>query len=515
MKLIWPILRKDARRLWREIIVTLAILAVLTWVDSWRSDFTPGSIEGWLNLLLPFAWAYLIALVVLEDPLVGDRQFWVTLPCRWQVLLAAKACFVLAFIHIPYLISCMVILTARGFAPFSFAPQLLERQLLLLLCLTLPAIALATVVRNVTQFLLGGLLLSIAAILLVFGMSGHWWAPWMPADEARYGFALFVLTLGALGVILTQYARRAVLPARAAGTAAILFATLAFAWLPRPVIARVQCGLAPRASITKPLSLRVASEHTEPLNATRAGMVSQTKVTIAIPLGLDGVPESARVSLRQLSFRMDKSDERHDATTQPFGLSWPEPRLRIAAVIQEPPGQSWQFLSLAPALYDQLKGSAVTIRGTIIMNSLNPKAPVEVPIGSRVPAPTLGFCASSVVEIRPDQQALKVGCESPTEIPYGVQVTLTAANGVSWKERLGNAMTGSPYPQITWLSPLNRRDAFFHLTAEDVSGRAGSRWLAPVSALKGSRIVVTPVRSACDLISYELTGIRLADYLVR
>ena len=80
MKLLLHILRKDARRLWLPLGVTLVLLGVLAHDDGWRSDSMPGLAEGWLNLLLPLAWALLAALAVHEESLVGDREFWTTRP---------------------------------------------------------------------------------------------------------------------------------------------------------------------------------------------------------------------------------------------------------------------------------------------------------------------------------------------------------------------------------------------------------------------------------------------------
>jgi len=62
------------------------------------------------------------ALVIHEDPPVGNRQFWVTVPCRWPSLLAAKTLFVLAFIHLPYFVANVVNLWTRGFPPFAWIP---------------------------------------------------------------------------------------------------------------------------------------------------------------------------------------------------------------------------------------------------------------------------------------------------------------------------------------------------------------------------------------------------------
>ena len=100
MRLMLHIFRKDARRFWWEIAVTLGLLASVARMDATRVGFIPGAMEGWLNLILPAVWAYLIALVIHDEALVGNRQFWLTRPYPWPALLAAKALFVLVFIHL-------------------------------------------------------------------------------------------------------------------------------------------------------------------------------------------------------------------------------------------------------------------------------------------------------------------------------------------------------------------------------------------------------------------------------
>jgi len=89
MRLALHIFRKDTRRFWWEITVTLGLLVALAYMDAHRIGFIPGPMEGWLNMLLPSAWAYLVGLVIHDEALVGDRQFWITRPypgprCSWR-----------------------------------------------------------------------------------------------------------------------------------------------------------------------------------------------------------------------------------------------------------------------------------------------------------------------------------------------------------------------------------------------------------------------------------------------
>ena len=100
MHLMLHIFKKDLRRLWPAVLIMLALMAELARLDCWRKDSLATSAEGWLNLLLPLTWACLIALLVQQESLVGDRHFWITWPYRWQALLGSKALFVLLFIHV-------------------------------------------------------------------------------------------------------------------------------------------------------------------------------------------------------------------------------------------------------------------------------------------------------------------------------------------------------------------------------------------------------------------------------
>jgi hypothetical protein len=119
MRLVLHILLKDARRFWWEIAVTLGLLASVARMDATRVGFIPGAMEGWLNLILPAVWAYLVALVIHDEALVGDRQFWLTRPYPWPALLVAKALFVLVFIHFFSFAVDVAILASRGFEPLA------------------------------------------------------------------------------------------------------------------------------------------------------------------------------------------------------------------------------------------------------------------------------------------------------------------------------------------------------------------------------------------------------------
>ena len=160
MHLILHIFKKDVRRLGWGIAIALLIQTVGAWLDAGgSSDSTQ------LSLLLLAAWAILLALAVYEDPLVSDRQFWITRPARWRVLLGSKLLFAFALVHVPSFLADVILLAARGFRPWEWLASLLIKQLTIAAVLTLPMIALAAVLPGFAHLALA----VIAIVAYVIG----------------------------------------------------------------------------------------------------------------------------------------------------------------------------------------------------------------------------------------------------------------------------------------------------------------------------------------------------------
>src|SRR5690349_5422525 len=116
MNQVLHIFRKDTRRLWIEVLISVAALGVLTWTQ-WRM-VTPErgyDYDRWYREVLPFvitllSWWFITVRLVHNEALVGDRQFWITRPYVWYKLLAAKILFAVLWIGLPILISQIVLL---------------------------------------------------------------------------------------------------------------------------------------------------------------------------------------------------------------------------------------------------------------------------------------------------------------------------------------------------------------------------------------------------------------------
>src|SRR5690348_7502188 len=111
---------KDARH-WRWLIVLqVAMLAARTALAPGGTAFHSGQIWNnpgeFLDLLLPAVWIFTIALIVHDESLDVDREFWFTRPYSWRSLMVAKALFVAAFILAPLLMADIVTLALDHFA---------------------------------------------------------------------------------------------------------------------------------------------------------------------------------------------------------------------------------------------------------------------------------------------------------------------------------------------------------------------------------------------------------------
>ena len=214
MNQIIHIFRKDTRRHWPEILISIGLLIAYAWRQprSWilQFDVDPMSqlLTGLVSTLLPVAWIFLIARVVYSEPLVGDRQFWITRPYEWRSLLAAKILFVGTFLNIPLFLIDVLLLRIAGFSSASHMVGLLWMQVLMAMILFLPIMTLASITSNISKFLLTmlGLVLSliIAITLLPKTSTPNVSAP----NSILSAIPGAVILVAMLMAVVCQYSRR-------------------------------------------------------------------------------------------------------------------------------------------------------------------------------------------------------------------------------------------------------------------------------------------------------------------
>ncbi len=361
------IFKNDVRHFWREIALMLAVVVAYGWHTSSHLRepgflvFDASFSTQILSMLVPVSFIFLILRAVHAEPLVGDRQFWITRPYDWRGLLGAKALFVLTFVNLPLLILQVFLLWHAGFWPPKYFSGLLGLQVLWLAVVILPAFALAAVTAGVGQFVLTvlGLLLYVIAfgtLVSKIPCAGVEGAASIPASLSFIGaYAAF------LAGVLWQYSRRSTARSRLVlvGVAAaipILFVTAPY----RTMIARHYP--APAAGQTLPVHL--AFDSTKPASL-KGGYQEKDKVHIMLPLLVSGIAEGSIVS----------EAARMVSIEAPGGLRWEskwEPRNGLVVAGRR---HTSETISVDKRFYERVKSVPVKIRLTL---ALTPARAAEV-----------------------------------------------------------------------------------------------------------------------------------------
>ncbi len=511
MRTMFLYFRKDSRHLWWAILAAAAMWGVLVWTDCWRSDSQPDPVTGWGNLVLPLLWALLVALAVLEDPLTGRRQFWLTTPATGREVLGAKALFAVCWIHVPYLLGCMVVLAARGFSPWAHPGALLEQQAAVLLMVTLPAMALAAVVKNIAQFAVIALM-----VVAVEGFTGPIMMRGIPffvrwhAEQAK--FIMLALGMTALLALALAYGARRIPVARIAGALALLLAggvlhmwtretnLRVLSWLTRSEIRIVSFALRPEAPVI-PSDMRMRIQ-----GGPGAGY---------------WIPYRAASSSREEHLRYDplrvtltnRQGETLTSAVPGETLSMSRPALMAMAVPSTEAGKGWLQLILDRSGTARIGKGPVKITGDVVAVDYKKGTGTAMNPFVRTRVDGVGACAAEMREATLQGDALSVLCESAGRGAEFIQGRFWREHD-DWKLRLGldRAWNMISWPRLSWLSPVRRKQALVPV----ISGVPGytSTWQIPKEKLEGLKLDLVPVRQrVSQVVRFELEGVELEKYV--
>jgi hypothetical protein len=501
-RLAWHILRKDARRWWWMIALTLVLLGRLTWLDAGRHYVVTGSEEGWLYLLLPLAWSFLIVLTVMDDPVLAEAPFWMTLPCGWQPVIAAKSIFLAVFIHLPYFIGCCAIVQARGFSAFDCLPELLYKQMALA-ALTLPSLAIASVVRNPAHFM-----------MIVIALATAVAAPSILPDrsvsqDVRIALLMLVIVTAGAVIAFRQYRLRLTPQAQRIGAVALAVAVVIW-WLPRESFYGLWTGV----SSTPPESLSVhyapaKGAPRQPLFAYAYGGL----IGIGIPIDVRGY--RGQVELDQASVVLTDSRGQSYKAAVHRNLTDRGP---LAAEICCGVHPQWQTIFIEPGLLQRLDDGAVTLRGAAFAQYHRNSNTAWLPLQHDQFVPNLGRCSSDIQwgDGNPNNAKLHVECESPHRLP-SVDVTVAhPGKNREWHDGATGQDAFVNYLRGSWLSPIERRDTYYSATTEELFSRQGGKWSIPVDDLSSLQLAITPgIPEGSRIVRYEIPNIRLRDFETR
>jgi hypothetical protein len=383
------ILKKDIRYLWIEIVVVLASNGLFAFIYThqafWQSKAElPQTVAAFFaTFLLPISWWVLIVRAVHGETLTGDREFWPTRPYSWKSLLAAKALFLVMFVNLPILAAQASILLGHGFHLRSELASLLWNQVLLTVVLFLPVAAVGALTTGIVQFLLIGLVVWVALLLLsmqirVFAsvMAGGFWGPmeWINAS-----YALGILALAIPAILIWQYSQRRTTAARVAAGAVVLVVALGapFSWS-RAFAIQERLSKQPGAGA----SIR-AGGNTGLQWMTRALVHRGRGVDVNIPLQLAGLADNLAAQPEGVDFSIEAPGGAVWRTAVPGRVTSTGQLIALRATLDE-------------SVYRAIKDQPVTIRGDIYLTLYGNHRDTKVPVRGPVQAvPGMGLCTAT------------------------------------------------------------------------------------------------------------------------
>jgi hypothetical protein len=487
---ILVIFKKDVRRLWWQIAAMLAMSAITGCLDAGRAAAQPGVVEGLLDILLPLVWACLIAQAIHQEALVGDREFWMTRPYRWLRLLAAKALFAVLFVHVPSFVTDAAILAARGYNPLHALPQLLVKQLVLAGGLTLPAMALAAVVSNLTQFVVGVpvLFATLAAAVALRRVLPMGYA-FQHAIGSRLGGA--VIAMAAASIVILQYWRRRTKLARVLAISAGVGVGGLILLFFQPITFSMNTAKLPAANIHLTMTLDAPDP--------RAIHGPTRRVFSEFPITVSGVPENEQAIMSSVTMEIAGANGvryLHDPPRVDFEVAMMSTANRYSAI----------SVGMRRADYERIKDSKVTISGTagFVLHKLLPE--VRLPVGAAVNVTERMHCSSTYDEGRYDVGYLRVYCDSPYRdgLLFDLPIQEMRRSWL-WPGYGAVGTNGSPAPLLAWLSPLERRELSY--------GVGTPRDRTASEALADTPIVIVPRHFAgYATATFKAVDIDLREY---
>ena len=208
--MIWHIFKKDWKLLWRFVLAVAAVqfasAAVRFTLDQHGENETLESLLNLFIFMTVFGAGFLIASLIHQDAIPGVRQDWLVRPVKRRDLILAKLLFFVLLVHGPSVAADALQALADGFSLSQALGAAIGRTLYLMLYLSLPMLAFATLTQNMTETVVGGVgvFLGVVALAAVFRngrgpttFSGIVWV----GESLWFALAL----VGVLAVLLLQY----------------------------------------------------------------------------------------------------------------------------------------------------------------------------------------------------------------------------------------------------------------------------------------------------------------------
>ncbi|MGA8406794.1 MAG: hypothetical protein WB680_06410 [Candidatus Acidiferrales bacterium] len=506
MNQVLHIFRKDARRHWLEIIVSLLLLLGFAWKMPilWSDEppFGEPRVARWLLALLGislcFSWWFLIVRVIQGESLVGDRQFWLTRPYQRPWLMASKALFIIAFVNVPVFIFDVALLARAGFSPWHHLPGLLRGQLFLTAFLVLPVATISVITESPVQFLL----IFFGVVAYISGLT--WLVALIPSSSAGGDIpSAAVLTLAAatcLALLVLQYFRRDTAVSRWTLLGSLCAIAIGLTAAPYGRLVEHAYPDLPLGSLVPAGVIIEKTSGGSPDNSRPRGKT----VTLYVPIDTSGLVQGSLVEV----------DAARLTIYAPGGLAWNSGWVSSGRTLWPAPTRFTQAFDVSSKFYSAVAGSAADMRIGLAVTEFREGKPrqIKVVAGSFM-ITDAGICAAAA------------------QTSYWATATLqckSALNEPAFAAHLDPKSTTCTLPDRAWPSlQLPRNDG--NPTA-DFEGGAGLFPVQPFEINFGAAIspsgdkavsivcpgtsfsIATPARFSRYRIAMEIQAVHLADF---
>jgi hypothetical protein len=437
----------------------------------------------------------LVVRLIQGEPLVGDRQFWVTRPYVWYKLLAAKILFIIAFVTFPFVLSQVVLLVADHAPLGSLWGDIIERTAGTTLVVILPVAVLAVITRNLTQWVLG----AFGVILIIVGIAML--DSYIPDSHVSTGNdvtetlqAIVLVCLTALGIFI-QYSRRRRLHAILAVVGAVVLMPLIMVATPYRAL------ILSAFPLVNPEQSRIEFTFVPGVNSPESGPETndESKVrTVIIPIDVSEVPDGTILDLSGVMLSIEDSG----------GTLWQSPWQTSFQTVFAPKQRLLLSVDVDRGLYERVKALPTHVRIALAFKQLQDRHPRRFVIDRTFDLPDVGFCWI-------DRDGVSVHCRSTSNSPESLLMssselestcpearTRKASAEVHLRRILNSNSSSDP------LSPLNLRSFCLMELARDGSARDHACAGTPAT-------ISAPELVGRYRLELDLGQLRLSDYRAR
>lgn len=413
MRQILRIFKKDVRRHWPEILISLAFLGLylcVTLRNPGRSAFlASGSslLLAWFSAdsipaLMVVFWVFLSVRLVQGESLVGDRQWWVTKPYEWWNILVAKLSFFAVFISLPLFFAQLYLLHHAGFAVLPNLRGVLSMQLALTGGLFIACTALGCLTKNLWQAALACVFVLIATVGLAYllqkvpnsslsSAAGHWWG------DSVISFLSRTIVVGA---VLWQYARRKTWHARGLVIAGAALSFLPSVLTPYTKLLEQKYPLVDSSSAPLQFAL-TPIQPVEIPERFRYGIPPSEEVNVGIPLSASGIAPGRIVEVDGVKTYIQSS------AGPKLDLGW-----ESRGGVWWPNQQSGLMFKIERKEFEKLKADPVSLQFELALTEFDETEARELTLlPGRFRDETLGYCHLNELDLS------ELNCTQPFASP--------------------------------------------------------------------------------------------------